>query len=353
MIDPARADAAARAPAARALRRRARARPARPQGGRPARQGRTARATTSSRSSRGFRQVVERAAARARIGSRDLAVDGNDLIALGYPPGPAIGHALRSCSTRSCDDPTLNTTEQLLAAGEGAPAVIRWDQPGLRRRVHDARRRRERRAVYESLNLTAGTGDDPERVEENRRRACAELGARRRRGSSFNRQVHSPTVHRAGAGSARRAGRRALDATSRAADARDVGRLPADRDRAHRRRPPALALVHAGWRGLREGIVAAGVAALGGGETAAVVGPAIGPCCYEVGEEVVGALRRRPDARRQARPLDGGRARAARAPASTRVERVDLCTRCNPELFFSHRRSGRARGVQGVIGAVA
>jgi copper oxidase (laccase) domain-containing protein len=36
-----------------------------------------------------------------------------------------------------------------------------------------------------------------------------------------------------------------------------------------------------------------------------------------------------------------------------RVERVDLCTRDHPELFFSHRRDGLARGVQGVIGAVA
>jgi copper oxidase (laccase) domain-containing protein len=42
-----------------------------------------------------------------------------------------------------------------------------------------------------------------------------------------------------------------------------------------------------------------------------------------------------------------------RAAGVERVERVDLCTRCHPELFFSHRRDGRARGVQGVLGAVA
>ena len=34
------------------------------------------------------------------------------------------------------------------------------------------------------------------------------------------------------------------------------------------------------------------------------------------------------------------------------VERLDLCTCCNPELFFSHRRSGEERGVQGLVGAV-
>ena len=46
---------------------------------------------------------------------------------------------------------------------------------------------------------------------------------------------------------------------------------------------PALAVVHAGWRGLADGVVGAAVAALGGTASAAMVGPAIGPCCYEVG----------------------------------------------------------------------
>jgi copper oxidase (laccase) domain-containing protein len=35
------------------------------------------------------------------------------------------------------------------------------------------------------------------------------------------------------------------------------------------------------------------------------------------------------------------------------VERYDLCTACNPELFFSHRRDGKPRGVQGVLARVA
>ncbi len=45
--------------------------------------------------------------------------------------------------------------------------------------------------------------------------------------------------------------------------------------------------------------------------------------------------------------------RALRRAGVAVVERVDLCTRCHPELFFSHRRDGRARGAQGVIGALA
>jgi copper oxidase (laccase) domain-containing protein len=102
---------------------------------------------------------------------------------------------------------------------------------------------------------------------------------------------------------------------------------------------------------LSGGIVSAGVAAVGG-ETAAVIGPAIGPCCYEVGEEV--SSRFDPDLT-AARHLDLWTAaeRALRNAGVASVERVDLCTCCNPELFFSHRRSGRKRGVQGLIGAIA
>jgi hypothetical protein len=115
---------------------------------------------------------------------------------------------------------------------------------------------------------------------------------------------------------------------------------------------PALALVHAGWRGLAAGVVTAGTAALGAGPTAAIVGPAIGPCCYEVGPEVSALF---DDDLTHDGKLDLWTAaeRALRAAGVERVERVDLCTRCHPELFFSHRRDGRARGVQGVLGAVA
>jgi copper oxidase (laccase) domain-containing protein len=114
----------------------------------------------------------------------------------------------------------------------------------------------------------------------------------------------------------------------------------------------ALAVLHAGWRGLAEGVVAAGAAALGDGPKAAVVGPAIGPCCYDVGEEVASLYD--PDLVGEGRlDLWTAAERALRAADVDRVDRLDLCTRCNPTLFFSHRRDGRARGVQGVIGAVA
>jgi copper oxidase (laccase) domain-containing protein len=116
----------------------------------------------------------------------------------------------------------------------------------------------------------------------------------------------------------------------------------------------ALALLHAGRLGLLRGIVEAGVAALGG-RLAALIGPGIGPCCYEVGEEVAGPYRERfgADALR-GRNLDLWTVaeRLLRTAGVESVERLDLCTACDPERFFSHRRDGPVTGRQGVIGYV-
>ena len=118
---------------------------------------------------------------------------------------------------------------------------------------------------------------------------------------------------------------------------------------------PGLALLHAGRIGLLAGIVEAGVAALGG-EVAAAIGPGIGPCCYEVGDEIAGAYRTRfgREALR-GRKLDLWFAaeRVLRDAGVESIERLDVCTACDPERFFSHRRDGPITGRQGVIGYVA
>lgn len=225
--------------------------------------------------------------------------------------------------------------------------MIRWDEPGYLVAFTD-RRGGVSEGVYASLNLTVGTGDDPTRVAENRRIACDAVGLDPAR-LSFNRQVHSSTVHRAGGRGVEGDGLWS-DEPGQPMLAFSADCLPIAIARVDEAR--ALALLHAGWRGLSEGVVAAGVRALGEGETAAIVGPAIGPCCYEVGPEVS----ERFDADLTVdRRLDlwSAAERALRAAGVARVDRVDVCTRCNPDLYFSHRRSGRARGVQGVIGAVA
>jgi len=225
--------------------------------------------------------------------------------------------------------------------------VIRWEQPGYVVAFTD-RRGGVSEGVYASLNLTRGTGDDPARVEENRRIACDTLGLASTR-LSFNRQVHSPTVHRAGGrgepGDGLWSDEPGQPMLAMSADCLPIAVARTDG-------PPALAVLHAGWRGLSEGVVEAGVSALGEGPKAAIVGPAIGPCCYEVGEEVASLF---DEDLTVDRKLDLWTAaeRALRAAGVVSVERVDVCTRDHPDLYFSHRRDGRARGVQGVIGAVA
>jgi len=227
--------------------------------------------------------------------------------------------------------------------------MILWDEPGyvvgFTTRVGGVSS-----GVYSSLNLTTGTGDDASLVQENRRLACRRLGLDVDR-LAFNRQVHSPTVHRA------HSGRRGEPGDGLWSDEPGLPMLAMSADClpiaiARTRGTPALAVLHAGWRGLAEGVVAAGVTALGPGPKAAVVGPAVGPCCYEVRDDV--AVLFDSDLISEGR-LDLWEAaeRALRGVGVERVERVDLCTRDHPELFFSHRRDGKARGVQGVIGAVA
>jgi YfiH family protein len=227
--------------------------------------------------------------------------------------------------------------------------MIRWDAPGPYVVAFTTRAGGVSEGPFASLNL-GERADDPERVAENRRRACEAVGLDAAR-LAVNRQRHSPTVNRAAAGSVGTPGdglwsdEPGLPMLALTADC-----LPIAIARANGR-APALAVLHAGWRGLAEGVVEAGVRALGGGRTAAVVGPAVGPCCYEVGPEV--SARFDADLTRDGiLDLWAAAERALWHAGVAHVERVDRCTRCNPELFFSHRRSGPVRGVQGVLGAV-
>jgi YfiH family protein len=119
---------------------------------------------------------------------------------------------------------------------------------------------------------------------------------------------------------------------------------------------PALAILHAGWRGLLAGIVGAGVRAIGARSLAAAIGPSIGPCCYEGGEEVAAPFQEAfgTDVVRDGKlDLWTSAERALRAAGVERVDRTDLCTSCHSDRFFSHRRDHGRTGRQGVIAYVA
>jgi polyphenol oxidase len=233
--------------------------------------------------------------------------------------------------------------------------ILRWDAPGPYVVAFSTRHGGVSEGPYESLNLGRMNGDDPVRVDENRRRLCETLGTDVER-LTMNRQQHSATVHRAHAARRGEPGdglwtdEQGVPMLALGADCATIAVARTDGEQ------PALAVLHAGWRGLLEGIVASAVAALGGGRLAAVVGPTIGPCCYEVGPEVA-----EPFAARFGSDVVRGRIldlwasaeRALRAAGCEQVDRVDLCTHCNPDLFFSERRTGRPRGGHGVLGYVA
>ena len=231
--------------------------------------------------------------------------------------------------------------------------MIRWDAPGPYVVAFSTRRGGVSEGPYESLNVGLMTADDPDRVHENRRRLCVEVGADVER-LAMNRQVHAATVHRAVAGERERPGdglwsdEPGLPMLKLTADC-----LPVALARTTGR--PALALLHVGRLGLLEGIVAAGVAALEGPVVAAV-GPGIGPCCYEVGEDIGEDYRRRYGSgvvRGRNLDLWSATEQALRDAGVASVERTDLCTACHPDLFFSHRRDHGITGRQGVIGFVA
>ena len=110
-----------------------------------------------------------------------------------------------------------------------------------------------------------------------------------------------------------------------------------------------VAMLHCGWRGLAGGS-SSGAVALFGEPPAAAVGPGIGRCCYEVGEEVLDAFADVEGAA-EGRILDLRAVAEARLRAAgvERVEHVDMCTACRPDLFFSHRRDAGVTGRQAGI----
>jgi YfiH family protein len=205
-------------------------------------------------------------------------------------------------------------------------------------------------APYEALNVAVLTGDEPSRVGENRRK-LAESIERDPAGVVMGRQVHGTELRRHETQQeprvyadvvkspdevdAQATSNRELTPLVMVADCLPVAMVGAR----------GVAMAHCGWRGLAGGIVdeAAGEV----DAEAAAVGPGIGPCCYEVGEEVLTAFE----------DLDGvarGRMLDLTAVATALLERAGvgtiessgLCTSCNHELFYSHRRDGERTGRQ-------
>jgi purine-nucleoside/S-methyl-5'-thioadenosine phosphorylase / adenosine deaminase len=231
--------------------------------------------------------------------------------------------------------------------------LIRWDAPGPYAVAFSTRVGGVSEAPFDTLNLGKLTADDPRHVAENRTRLCAEAGTEPEL-LCFGRQMHGPVVRRAH-GRGEPGDGVWTDEPGRPLLVFTADCLPVALARANGGRP-AIAALHVGWRGLLGGIVQAGAVALGEGELAAAIGPGIGPCCYDVGEEVAAPFRERYGEQIVA----GGRLdlwtateQALRSAGVGAVTRLDLCTACNPDRFFSHRRDAGRTGRQGLIAYVA
>lgn len=209
------------------------------------------------------------------------------------------------------------------------------------------------RGPFESLNLGRLTADEPEVVERNRGRVECLVG----RPLAAIRQVHGvrvkpaeppgpaePPVEEADGQATRHTGVAPMVLVADCLPVVVAG-------------DGAAAVLHAGWRGLAEGILAEGIRVLRelgcDGPLEAAIGPGAGSCCYEVGDEVHQHFSRYGAPARHGRNLDLPAVARAQLEDSgvESVHDVGLCTICSdPALFFSHRRD---RGVTGRQAGIA
>lgn len=221
--------------------------------------------------------------------------------------------------------------------------------------------------IYASMNLSFTRGDDPARVRENFTRFCAAAGLPAD-GVVISAQEHHTTVQSVTAADRGRGltreGFHDVDGLitdvpgvvlcTQYADC--VPLLFADPVRR------VVATSHAGWRGTVQQIGAVTVRRMAEdygcrpSDILCGIAPSIGPCCFEVDAPVYEAFT-------ALSVFDGGcytagpgekylidlwevnrRILLAAGIPAGNVTVTDLCTRCHPDLFWSHRATGSARG---------
>lgn len=207
---------------------------------------------------------------------------------------------------------------------------------------------------YASLNVGLASGDVLEHVHANRARVAA-LAGRTADRLACARQVHGSSVSvvteplgEALAADGQATSREDIACMVVVADCLPIALVARD----------AVAILHAGWRGLAAGVVGEGVAALralgAGGPIAAAIGPGARRCCYAAGQEVRTAFARHGHGsevwRRDRVDLPAIAERELRSSGVAEIHDIGLCTICAPaDLLFSHRRdrgtTGRQAGV--------
>lgn len=242
------------------------------------------------------------------------------------------------------------------------------------RHAFTTRRGGQSAAPFDSLNLGYATGDDRDVVETNRRQVWAALGLALP--PIIPRQIHGNDILLVDAASldGARDEPPAADTVMTALRGVPIAVLTADCpaviicDTA----TPAIAVVHAGWRGMARAAVWKALFGMFDAfgtrseDCVAAIGPSIGPRCYEVGEDVRAAL---------VKGLPYGQDVLAKAPAEgkwladlpetgrrqlldgrlvpSRISVCPACTHCDADRFYSVRRDGARTGRQAAIAVLA
>lgn len=209
-------------------------------------------------------------------------------------------------------------------------------------------------APYDSMNLGILTDDDPEAVQANRLKLAAALGIDPE-SVAMGLQVHggdfafhdAPLDHSHFA----HPGAPPDEVDGQLTDRNDLALLVLVADCL----PVALsgeggtAMLHCGWRGLASDLIPDATKRIGAAHAA--VGPGIGPCCFEVGDEVFEAFSDYGEDVRAGRNLDLWKIarRALERAGVEEIEVAEVCTYCESERFYSHRRdhgiTGRQAGI--------
>lgn len=233
--------------------------------------------------------------------------------------------------------------------------------------------------IYAAMNLRGSqpleevAADAPENVRENYRRLCAALGADSDR-LVLSKQVHQDTVRQVTAADAGKGLLRPADYTADAlvTNVPGMSLMVFSADciilLLHDPVTGSIGAVHAGWRGTALDLPAKAVAEMGRlygarpRDIHVAIGPGIGACCFETHDDVPDALRAafgpglnfsmfpQPDRPGKwavdLKAVNAWRLTEAGVPRE-QIDLCPICTACNTDLFWSHRRTGDRRGVQG------
>lgn len=235
-------------------------------------------------------------------------------------------------------------------------------EPGLNHALF-TRRGGVSRPPFATLNMGHTVGDDLEAVKINHQRALAALGWRREDVATCY-QVHGTRVGVAGLADQGHV-RPGTDALLTAEPGVVLMLRFADCVPVlfYERRRRVIGLAHAGWRGVAVGVIPATIATLveafdvRPADLWAGVGPAIGPCCYEVGPEVVEQISASLDGKAPFRQGNGDRLyldlwtavqRQLEESGVGQVKVAELCTACHTDDWFSHRAEKGQTGRFGI-----